>query len=72
MCGICTMKINVVEYFKPGEKMRIMYYSVSDTGILGKNPIIVFAKNKILLTKSQFSYVYFHWNTILLWQTRYS
>ena len=28
--------INVMEYFKPGEQMRMMYYSVSDTGILGK------------------------------------
>ena len=28
--------INVMEYFKLGEKMRIMYYSVSETGILGK------------------------------------
>ena len=23
-------------YFKPGEKMRMIYYSLSDTGILGK------------------------------------
>ena len=28
--------INVMEYFKPGEQMRMTYYSVSDTGILGK------------------------------------
>ena len=28
--------INVMEYYKPGEQMRMMYYSVSDTGILGK------------------------------------
>ena len=25
-----------MEYFKPGESMRIMYDSVNDTGILGK------------------------------------
>ena len=34
--------INVMEYFKSGEQMRMMYYSVSDTGILAK--------------KSEFSY----------------
>ena len=28
-----------MEYFKPGEYMRIMYYSVSGTGILGKNTL---------------------------------
>ena len=28
MSGICAMKGNVMEYFKPGEQMRMMYYSV--------------------------------------------
>ena len=28
--------INVMEYVKPGEQMRMMYYSVGDTGILRK------------------------------------
>ena len=28
--------INVMEYVKPGEQMRIMYYSADDTGILRK------------------------------------
>ena len=26
--------INVIEYFKPGEEMRMMHYSVNDTGIV--------------------------------------
>ena len=30
------LEMNAMEYFKPGEQMRMMYYSVSDTGILGK------------------------------------
>ena len=29
-------RVNVKEYFKPGERMRMMYYSVSDMGKLGK------------------------------------
>ena len=29
MCGKCAMKVNyVMEYFKPGEQMRMMYYSL--------------------------------------------
>ena len=28
MSGICAMKGNVMEYFKTGEQMRMMYYSV--------------------------------------------
>ena len=28
MCGTCAMKGNVMEYFKPGEQMRMTYYSV--------------------------------------------
>ena len=28
MSGICAMIGNVMEYFKPGEEMRMMYYSV--------------------------------------------
>ena len=29
--------MNVMEYFKPSELMRVRYYLLSDTGILGKN-----------------------------------
>ena len=36
MCGICAMEINVMEYFKSGEQMRMMYHSERDTGILAK------------------------------------
>ena len=28
MSSICPMKGNVMQYFKPGEQMRMMYYSV--------------------------------------------
>ena len=28
MSGMCTMKKNVMSYFKPGEQMRMRYYSV--------------------------------------------
>ena len=28
MSGICAMRGNVMEYFKPGEQMRMMCYSV--------------------------------------------
>ena len=28
MSGICAMRGNVMEYFKPGEEMRMMCYSV--------------------------------------------
>ena len=29
---LITLEMNVIEYFKPGEQMRMMYYSVDDTG----------------------------------------
>ena len=35
-CGICALKGNAMEYFKPDEQMRMMYSSVSDTDKLGK------------------------------------
>ena len=35
-CGICAMVINVIEYFKPGELMKMMCYSMNDAGKLGK------------------------------------
>ena len=37
---MCSGK-NVMVYFKPGKWLRMMYYSVSDTGILGKKEIRV-------------------------------
>ena len=50
-CHVWHMRdgINVLEYiyfFKPGELMRMMYYSVSDTGILVKKNTTFFVSHK--------------------------